>query len=168
MALTSPDKLTRALDAGRLGGVYFLFGEEEFLKEEAAAAITAAHLDPATRDFNYDQLRGADDGKVYISYRDTALLAYRTAYLKAHYPYEFYAAAMNLAIPAGDPNAEVVSETTGNPQLEAMAGLNIQLQIATKGDWRSSFVLVGAPKGQHPPETLRHVDRPDRQRWKRS
>ncbi|MDL2334443.1 MAG: NADPH-dependent F420 reductase [Chloroflexota bacterium] len=32
-------------------------------------------------------------------------------------------------------------------QLEAMAGLNIQLQIATKGDWRSSFVLVGAPKG---------------------
>jgi hypothetical protein len=32
-------------------------------------------------------------------------------------------------------------------QLEAMAGLNIQLQIATKGDWRSSFVLIGAPKG---------------------
>jgi predicted dinucleotide-binding enzyme len=32
-------------------------------------------------------------------------------------------------------------------QLEAMAGLNIQLQIATKGDWRSSFVLVGAPQG---------------------
>ena len=60
MALTSPDKLTRALEAGKLGGVYFLFGEEEFLKEEAAAAITAAHLDPATRDFNYDQLRGAD------------------------------------------------------------------------------------------------------------
>jgi predicted dinucleotide-binding enzyme len=31
-------------------------------------------------------------------------------------------------------------------QMEAMAGLNIQLQIATKGDWRSSFVLVGAPE----------------------
>ncbi|HSJ08640.1 MAG TPA: DNA polymerase III subunit delta [Longimicrobiales bacterium] len=60
MALTSPDKLTKALAAGRRGGVFFLFGEEEFLKEEAAAAITAAHLDPATRDFNYDQLRGAD------------------------------------------------------------------------------------------------------------
>jgi len=60
MALTSPDKLRRALDKGSRGGVYFLFGEEEFLKEEAAAAITAAHLDPTTRDFNYDQLRGAD------------------------------------------------------------------------------------------------------------
>jgi DNA polymerase III subunit delta len=60
MALTSPDKLRKALDAGRRGGTFFLFGDEEFLKEEAAAAITLAHLDPATRDFNYDQLRGAD------------------------------------------------------------------------------------------------------------
>ncbi|MGH7446101.1 MAG: hypothetical protein ACRELT_00980, partial [Longimicrobiales bacterium] len=60
MALTSPDKLRRALEAGRRGGIFFLFGEDEFLKEEAAAAIIAAHLDPSTRDFNYDQLRGAD------------------------------------------------------------------------------------------------------------
>jgi DNA polymerase III subunit delta len=60
MPLTTHDKLTKALASGRRGGIFFLFGEEEFLKEEAAAAITAAHLDPATRDFNYDQLRGAD------------------------------------------------------------------------------------------------------------
>jgi DNA polymerase-3 subunit delta len=60
MALTSPDRLTKALASGQRGGVFFLFGEEEYLKEEAAAAITAAHLDPATRDFNYDQLRGGD------------------------------------------------------------------------------------------------------------
>jgi DNA polymerase III subunit delta len=60
MPLTSPDKLTKALESGRRGGIFFLFGDDEYLKEEAAAAITAAHLDPATRDFNYDQLRGAD------------------------------------------------------------------------------------------------------------
>lgn len=30
-------------------------------------------------------------------------------------------------------------------QLEAMALLNIQLQILTNGDWQSNFVLVGAP-----------------------
>jgi DNA polymerase III subunit delta len=60
MALTSPDRITKALASGRRGGIFFLFGEEEFLKEEAAAAIVAAHLDPATRDFNYDQLRGPD------------------------------------------------------------------------------------------------------------
>ena len=60
MALTSPDKLSRALASGQRGGIFFLFGEEEYLKEEAASSITAAHLDPATRDFNYDQLRGGD------------------------------------------------------------------------------------------------------------
>ena len=60
MALGSPDRLMKALAGGKLGGVFFLFGEEEYLKEEATNAITAAHLDPATRDFNYDQLRGGD------------------------------------------------------------------------------------------------------------
>jgi DNA polymerase III subunit delta len=60
MPLTTADKLYAALAKDRRGGIFFLFGEEEYLKEEAAGAITAAHLDPATRDFNYDQLRGAD------------------------------------------------------------------------------------------------------------
>ncbi|MGQ0813839.1 MAG: DNA polymerase III subunit delta [Gemmatimonadota bacterium] len=60
MPLTSPDALARLLDSGKRGGIFFLFGEEEHLKEETAAAIVAAHLDPATRDFNYDQLRGGD------------------------------------------------------------------------------------------------------------
>jgi DNA polymerase III subunit delta len=60
MAVTSPDALARALARGPRGGIWFLHGGEEFLKEEATAAIVAAHLDPATRDFNYDQLRGGD------------------------------------------------------------------------------------------------------------
>lgn len=60
MPLTSPDALERSLAGGKRGGVFFLFGEEEHLKEETAAAIVAAHLDPATRDFNFDQLRGGD------------------------------------------------------------------------------------------------------------
>ena len=58
MPLISPDALTRALAGGKLGGVYFLFGEEEHLKEELATSLIAAHLDPATRDFNFDQVRG--------------------------------------------------------------------------------------------------------------
>lgn len=60
MPLLSPDKLARALAGGERGSVFFLFGEEEFLKEEAAARIIEAHLDPATRDFNLDQLRGTE------------------------------------------------------------------------------------------------------------
>ena len=60
MPLTSPDALARSLKSGKLGGTYFLFGEEEHLREEAATLIVDAHLDPATRDFNFDQLRGTD------------------------------------------------------------------------------------------------------------
>ena len=40
------------------GGVFFLFGEEQFLREEGVRQVIDAHLDPATRDFNLDQLRG--------------------------------------------------------------------------------------------------------------
>ncbi|HET9439069.1 MAG TPA: DNA polymerase III subunit delta [Longimicrobiales bacterium] len=60
MPLTSAEAVTRALASGKLGGVYFLFGEEEYLKEELATSIVTAHLDPATRDFNLDQVRGTD------------------------------------------------------------------------------------------------------------
>jgi DNA polymerase-3 subunit delta len=56
----TPDRLDRTLAAGERGGVFFLYGDEEYLKEQAVARIVAAHLDPATRDFNLDQLRGAD------------------------------------------------------------------------------------------------------------
>jgi DNA polymerase III subunit delta len=58
--LTSAEALQRSLAAGKRGGVFFLFGEEEYLKDELATSLVAAHLDPATRDFNFDQVRGAD------------------------------------------------------------------------------------------------------------
>jgi len=60
VTLTRADAVQRSLAQGRLGGVYFLFGDEELLKERLAAQIVEAHLDPATRDFNLDQLRAGD------------------------------------------------------------------------------------------------------------
>src|SRR5688500_5658338 len=60
MPLTSPEAALRALAGGKRGGVYFLFGEEEYLKEELATSLINAHLDAATRDFNLDQIRGSD------------------------------------------------------------------------------------------------------------
>ncbi|MGH7483042.1 MAG: DNA polymerase III subunit delta [Longimicrobiales bacterium] len=60
MPLQSPDQLQAAIEQGRLGGVFFLFGDEGFLKEEAVRRIVDAHIDPATRDFNLDQLRGGE------------------------------------------------------------------------------------------------------------
>jgi len=41
------------------GGVFYLSGADEYRKEEAARALAAAHLDPATRDFNFDVVRGS-------------------------------------------------------------------------------------------------------------
>ncbi|MGH7460789.1 MAG: DNA polymerase III subunit delta [Longimicrobiales bacterium] len=60
MKVLSPDALQRLLRQGRRGGAFFVFGDEEFLKDEAVAALTEVHLDPATRDFNFDQLRAGD------------------------------------------------------------------------------------------------------------
>lgn len=60
MAASSHERLARQLRDGARGGVFFLFGEEEHLKDVAARKIIAAHLDPATRDFNYDEVRGAE------------------------------------------------------------------------------------------------------------
>ncbi|MBW3533760.1 MAG: DNA polymerase III subunit delta [Gemmatimonadetes bacterium] len=49
-----------ALEKGGYGGVFFLHGDDEFRKEEYARALVEAHLDPSTRDFNNDLLRGSE------------------------------------------------------------------------------------------------------------
>jgi DNA polymerase-3 subunit delta len=51
------EALFRSLERGGRGGTWLLLGDEEYLKEEAVQALIAAHLEPATRDFNLDQLR---------------------------------------------------------------------------------------------------------------
>lgn len=42
------------------GGAFFLFGDDRFRKEEEGRALVEWHVDPATRDFNFDSLRGAE------------------------------------------------------------------------------------------------------------
>jgi DNA polymerase-3 subunit delta len=49
------DGLFRALQKGSLAPVYYLYGPEDILKEEAIAAILDRTLDPSLRDFNLDQ-----------------------------------------------------------------------------------------------------------------
>ena len=39
---------------------YYLHGEDDYLKDEELKRIIAAAVDPATRDFNFEMLRGAD------------------------------------------------------------------------------------------------------------
>lgn len=54
-----PTPLRKALGSD-LGGVFYLHGEDEFRKGEAARSLVEAHVDPATADFNYDRLRGSE------------------------------------------------------------------------------------------------------------
>jgi DNA polymerase III subunit delta len=54
------DSLRKTLEKGDRGGIFFLHGEDEYRKGEAANEIVSAHLDPATRDFNFDSLGGKD------------------------------------------------------------------------------------------------------------
>ncbi len=42
------------------GGVFYLHGSDAFRREEAALALVESHLDPGTRDFNLDVLRGSE------------------------------------------------------------------------------------------------------------
>jgi DNA polymerase III subunit delta len=60
MPVQSHERLTRQLREGVKGGVYFLFGEEDHLRQAATRDIVEAHLDPGTRDFNLDEVRGTD------------------------------------------------------------------------------------------------------------
>jgi DNA polymerase-3 subunit delta len=57
---TSYSALLGSLTRGDPGGVFFISGDEEYLKDEAANRIVEAFLDAGTRDFNFDQLRGPD------------------------------------------------------------------------------------------------------------
>lgn len=60
MPVLSHERLTRQLRERARGGVFLLLGDEDHLKDAATREIVAAHLDPTTRDFNLDEVRGPD------------------------------------------------------------------------------------------------------------
>ena len=52
--------LREAIRERKFAAAYYFFGEDEFLKEEGLRRMIDAAVDPATRDFNLDQRKGAD------------------------------------------------------------------------------------------------------------
>ncbi|MCG8469228.1 MAG: DNA polymerase III subunit delta [Gemmatimonadetes bacterium] len=60
MSASADTRLARALDAGPPTGGWFLYGDAVRLRDEGAKALVEAALDPATRDFNFDQFRAED------------------------------------------------------------------------------------------------------------
>jgi len=60
--------LRPALQDKQFSPAYYLYGEDEYLKEEALRHLVDAAVDPSTRDFNLDQRRGSDlDGESLAS-----------------------------------------------------------------------------------------------------
>lgn len=52
--------LRAAIKDGSFAPAYYLYGDDDYLKDEELRRLIDAGVDPATRDFNFEQLRGAD------------------------------------------------------------------------------------------------------------
>src|SRR5688500_12935867 len=55
MPAQSVEALFRSLNKGDMARVYYFYGSEDVLKDEAVRAIVDKVLDPTLRDFNFDQ-----------------------------------------------------------------------------------------------------------------
>jgi len=52
--------LRAACKSGAFASVYYFHGDDDYVKEEEVRRVIEAAVDPATRDFNFETLRGAD------------------------------------------------------------------------------------------------------------
>lgn len=52
--------LRAAIKDGKYAPAYYLFGEDDYLKDEELKRLLDAAVDPTTRDFNFENLRGAE------------------------------------------------------------------------------------------------------------
>ncbi len=77
------DALRRSLKRGELAPAYYLHGSEDLLKDEVARAVVERALDPALRDFNFDQGSAAalDPEAVYAFCNTPPMMAERRVVL---------------------------------------------------------------------------------------
>lgn len=62
------EQLVSSFKKGQFAPLYFFYGEESFLIDEAVSALISAAVDPAMREFNFDLLHGGEiDGKRIVS-----------------------------------------------------------------------------------------------------
>jgi DNA polymerase-3 subunit delta len=58
MATASERALRKSMRERSFERIYYFFGKDDFLKESTARELMAAVLDPSTREFNLEVLRG--------------------------------------------------------------------------------------------------------------
>jgi DNA polymerase-3 subunit delta len=83
MPAQSPEVLFRSLNKGDFARVYYFHGPEDMLKDEAVRSIVDKVLDPALRDFNFDQRSAAqlDAEEVHALCNTLPMLAERRVVL---------------------------------------------------------------------------------------
>lgn len=83
MPAQSYESLLRALKKGELAPVYYVYGPEDILKDEAVRAILDRAVEPAMRDFNYDQRSAGqlDPEAVYALCNTLPMMSERRAVL---------------------------------------------------------------------------------------
>ena len=83
MPALSVESLFRSLNKGDLAPVYYLYGPEDVLKDEAIKTIVDRALDPTLRDFNFDQRSAAslDAEEVHALCNTLPMLAERRVVL---------------------------------------------------------------------------------------
>jgi DNA polymerase-3 subunit delta len=77
------DAVSRAVHRGEFASAYYLHGPEDLLKEEIARAVVDRALDPAVREFNFDQASAAslDPEAVYALCNTPPMMADRRVVL---------------------------------------------------------------------------------------
>lgn len=83
MPAQSVEALFRSLAKGGLAPVYYLYGPEDVLKDEAVRTIVERAVDPTLRDFNFDQRSAAqlDAEEIYALCNTLPMLADRRVVL---------------------------------------------------------------------------------------
>ena len=83
MPAQSVDTLLRSLNKGELAPVYYFYGPEDVLKDEAVRIILDKALEPSLRDFNFDQRSAAqlDAEEVYALCNTLPMMADRRVVL---------------------------------------------------------------------------------------
>lgn len=60
MSIAAERELQRSIKQRQFPFAYYFYGESDFLKEGTIRDLVSAAVDPATRDFNFDQVHGAE------------------------------------------------------------------------------------------------------------
>lgn len=143
MPAPSPARALRtAIETGALEPVYYLYGEDDFRKDEAVRQLTDKAVDPATRDFNLEVRRASEvdaetlgsllgtppmmaDRRVVVIREVGALRKDSRAVLDRYLASPASDLVLVLTSPAGTKVDKALAEKTTAVEIEALTGVQL-------------------------------------------